>query len=266
MFSQGTPQGHRPHLRFYIFMVTLVLGGLFFLLYSNENHDSGSGLISAIVGYSENATQGLVGDEETDQKVDIQQELYDLVDDENKVDNYRSIPLSLSFDQIPNVKKNATVGSVILEFDDLSTTITVNGDKLELKNLKEVALSIQDFVGQVNLETSELSLSGTATSIEVNNIAFSSEKALPISFQGLNYKHLRLLNIELKDLELPQGSGELKIGEKLRYTLEDEKLKMLYFNGAITVDKKYSNTSTLMMDGNVKGLYDNGDLLTFILH
>lgn len=265
MFGQGSPQGHHPHLRFYIFMVTLVLGGLFFLLYSNENQDSSSGLISAIVGYSENETQKLWEEEPAGQEVDIQQELNELIGEENKADNYRSIPLSLSFDQIPTVEKNATIGRISLEFDDLSTTITINGDKLELKNLKEVTLSIQDFVGQVNLETSELSLSGTAKRIEVNNIAFSSEKALPISFQGLNYKHLQLTNIELRDLELPRGSGELQVGEKLSYTLEDEELKMLYFNGDLIVDKKYSNNSMLLMEGNVKGLYDNGNLLTFIL-
>ncbi|MEK6940071.1 MAG: hypothetical protein AABX31_05060 [Nanoarchaeota archaeon] len=265
MFSQGLPQGHRSHLRFYIFMVTLVLGGLFFLLYSNENHDNSS-LISAIVGYSENATQELIGEEDSQPEIDIQQELNQWAGEENKVNNYRSIPLSLSFDQIPLVEKNTTVERVTLEFDDLSTIITVNGDKMELKNLKEVTLSIQDFVGKLNLETSELSLSGTAKRIEVNNIAFSSEKSLPISFQGLNYKHLQLLNIELKDLELPRGSGELKVGEKLRYTLENEELKMLYFTGALIVDKKYSNSSMLLMEGDVKGLYDNGDLLTLVLH
>lgn len=265
MFNQGAPQGHRSHLRFYIFMVTLVLGGLFFLLYSNENHDTGNGFMSAIVGYSENVTEELI-DEEGEQDIDIRQELNQLIGEENKVNNYRSIPFSLSFDQIPAVEKNVTMEGITLEFDDLTTTITVNGDKLELKNLREVTLSIQNFAGQANLETSELSLSGTAKRIEVNNVAFSSEKALPISFQGLNYKHLQLLNIELKDLELPRGKGELKIAEKLRYTLEDEELKMLYFKGALTVNKKYSNTSTLLMEGDVKGLYDNGDLLTFVLH
>ena len=263
---QTSPQGHRSHLRFYIFMVTLVLGGLFFLLYSNENHDTSSGLISAIVGYSENATQELTGEEEAEQDIDVQQELNQLMSEGNKVDNYRSIPLSLSFDQIPTFEKNATVGGVSLEFDDLSTTITVNGDKLELNNLKEVILSIQDFVGEVNLETPELSLSGTARRIEVNNVAFSSENPLPISFQGLNYRHLQLTDVQLKDLELPQGSGELKIGEKLRYTLENEELKVFYFNGALTVNKKYENASMLQLEGNAKGLYDNGDLVTFVLH
>ena len=265
MFNQGAPQGHRSHLRFYIFMVTLVLGGLFFLLYSNENHDTNNSLISAIVGYSENATQGL-GLQEEEPEPDIEQELNQLVGEGNKVKNYRSIPISLSFDRIPALEKNATVEGVSLEFDDLSTTITVNGDKLELKNLKEVTLSIKDFVGKVEVDASAISLSGTVKSIEANDIAFSSEKALPISFQGLNYKHLQLLNIELKDLDLPQGSGELRVGEKLRYTLEEEELKMLYFKGAVIIDKKYSNSSTLLMEGEVKGLYDNGDLLTFVLH
>jgi len=259
---QGSPQGHRSHLRFYIFMVTLVLGGLFFLLYSNDGSE-GTSFVSAIVGYSENASQILTG--QSGQET-IAQEINQLMNEGNKVKSYRSVPLSLSFDKIPIVEKNASIESVSLEFDDLSTTITVNGDKLELKNLKEVTLSIQDFVGQVHLETSELSLSGTAKRIEVNNIAFSSEKNLPISFQGLNYKHLQLLNIELKDLELPRGSGELRVEEKLRYTLSDEEVKMLYFKGALIVDKKYSNSSSLLLEGDVKGFYNNGDLFTFVLH
>ncbi len=264
MFKEGSQQGHRPHLRFYVFMITLVLAGLFFLLYSNENQDNGTGFISALVGYTGNVTEKLTEEEETEPG--LEQELNELIDESNKANNYRSIPLTLYLDRIPTVEKNASVDGVRLEFDDLSTTIMVNGDRLELKNLKEVTLSIHDFLGQVNLEPSELSLSGTAKRIEVNNIAFSSEKALPISFQGLNYQHLELLNIELKNLELPRGSGELRVGEKLRYTLEDEELKMLYFKGDLTVDKKYSNTSMLLMEGDVKGLYDNGDEVTFVLH
>lgn len=263
MFDKGASQGgHRSHLRFYIFMVTLVLGGLFFLLYSNEGRD-GNGFVSAIVGYSENVSEKLSGQSE---ELDIAEELNQLVGEGSKPKTYRNVPLSLSFNKIPTVDKNATMEGVNLEFDDLSTTILINGDKLELKNLKEVSLSITEFIGQVHLEASELSLSGTAKGIEVNNIAFSSENSLPISFQGLNYQHLQLLNIELKDLELPRGSGELRVGEKLRYTLEDEELKMLYFKGALIVDKKYSNESNLLLEGDVKGLYDNGDLLTFILH
>ncbi len=266
MFDKGASQGgHRSHLRFYIFMATLVLGGLFFLLYANENNPVGSGIISAIVGYSDNVTEQLAGQDQNSQP-DIAQELNQLVGEGNKNNDYRSIPMSLSFNRIPAVEKNATIEGVNLEFDDLSTTIIVNGDKLELNNLKEVSLSINNFVGTFNLEPSELSLSGTARGIEVNNIIFSSEKDLPISFQGLNYKHLELLNVELKNLELPEGNGELRVGEKLRYTLENEEIKILYFKGAMIVDKKYSNDSTLMLEGDVKGLYDSGDLLTFILH
>ncbi|MEK6905362.1 MAG: hypothetical protein AABX24_03080 [Nanoarchaeota archaeon] len=263
MFQGASQGGHRSHLRFYIFMATLVLGGLFFLLYANENNNVSSGFMSAIVGYQDNVTEKLAGQ---DSQPDIAAELNQLVGEENKDNNYRNIPLSLSFNRIPTVEKNATIEGVNLEFDDLSTTIIVNGDKLELNNLKEVSLSINSFVGKFNLEPSELSLSGTARGIEVNNIVFSSEKDLPISFQGLNYKHLELLNVELNNLELPEGNGELRVGEKLRYTLENEEIKMLYFKGALIVDKKYSNDSSLQLEGDVKGLYDNGDLLTFTLH
>jgi len=264
MFNQSSPQGHKSHLRFYIFMVTLVLGGLFFLLYANE-HDPGTGFVSAIVGLSGNVSDKLSKD--TGAQPDINQELTQLIGEAAQVKGYRTVPISLSFSRIPTVEKNATIDGIKLQFDDISTTIMINGDKLELKNLQEVDLFISDFVGKVNLETSELSLSGTAKGIEVNNIAFSSEKSLPISFQGLNYRQLQLLNIELKDLQLPRGSGELKVGEKLRYALEDEELKMLYFKGSLTADKKYaSNNSLLVLEGDVKGLYDNGDLLTFTLH
>src|SRR3989344_1379881 len=236
MFNQQSPQGHKSHLRFYIFMVTLDLGGLFFLLYANDHE--GTGFVSAIVGLSGNVTDKL-SSQGANAEPDPNQELSQLLGEASQVKGYRSVPVSLSFSRVP---------------------------KLELKNLKQVDLSIQDFVGQVTLETSEFSLSGTAKSIEVNNIAFSSEKSLPISFQGLNYKQLQFFNIELKNLELPRGSGELKVGEKLRYLLEDEELKMLYFKGALSVDKRNSTNSMLALDGDVKGLYDNGDLLTFTLH
>lgn len=252
----------RSHLRFYIFMATLVLGGLFFLLYANEQGD-GTGFMSAIVGYSENATDSLMG---TTEEPNIDQELDQLVNEGSKTKTYRTVPVSLTFSRIPTLEKNATIAGVNLEFDDLSTTIMVNGDKLELNNLKEVGLSIENFVGKVNLEASEFSLTGTARRIKVNDIAFSSEKDLPISFQGLNYKYLQLNDIELKDLELPQGSGELKVGEKLWYKLEDEELKMLYFKGALSVDKRSENSSMLLLEGDVKGLYDNGDEITFVLH
>src|SRR3989344_5447207 len=218
---QNSPQPHRPHLRFYVFMVTLVVGGLFFLLYLNDGDGSDTSLISAITGYS-------------------------------------------SADTEENADTDPT-GELDQEFDDLSTTITVNGDQLELKNLKEVDLSIEDFAGKVILGSTEFSLAGTARRIEVNDIAFSSEKEVPILFQGLNYQHLHIADLELKDLELDRGNGELTVGEKLRYTLDDEELKILYFNGGLTIDKEARNSTSLAMEGEVKGLYIGGELLTFTL-
>lgn len=264
MFNQPQQQGHKSHLRFYIFMVTLVLGGLFFLLYANGHRDTSTGFVSAIVGYAGNATEKVTGQKE--QQQDVGQELAQLANQGSKVNLYRTIPLSLTFNRIPTFEKNATVDDVNLEFNDLSTTVKVNGDKLELNNLREVKLSIHNFVGIVDLKSSEVSLSGTARGISINGIAFSSEKDVPISFQGLDYRYLQLNNIELKDLELPRGDGELKIGEKLQYSLENEELKMLYFKGSLTADKNSSSSPQLSMDGDVKGIYDNGDALTFMLH
>ncbi len=262
MFNQAPQQGHKSHLRFYIFMVTLVLGGLFFLLYANGHRDTSTGFVSAIVGYAGNATEKVTGPKEQN----VGQELAQLANEGSKVNLYRTIPLALTFNRIPTFEKNATVDDVNLEFNDLSTTVKVNGDKLELNNLREVKLSIHNFVGTVDLKSSEVSLSGTARGISINGIAFSSEKNVPISFQGLDYKFLQLQNIELKDLELPRGDGKLKVGEKLQYTLESEELKMLYFKGSLTADKNSTSNPQLTLEGDVKGIYDNGDAITFMLH
>ena len=261
---QGNPQSNKPHLRFYIFMVTLVVSGLFFLLYLNDGDESpGTSLISAITGYS----SGNTTEEDTskDSADEFEQEFNKLLNEGSRLKNYRSVPFKLSFNKVPEVQKEAKVKKVELEFDDLTTTIMVNGDKLELKNLKEVELSIEDFAGLVNFGSSEFSLSGTAKRIEVNGIAFSSEKEVPIVFQGLNYKRLHISELELKDLELGKGDGELTEGEKLRYALEEEELKMLYFKGALTIDKEARNATALILEGEVKGLYTGGELLTFTL-
>ena len=264
MANQGSPQGHKPHLRFYIFMVTLAIGGLFFLLYLNDGESPGNSLISAITGYaSANATEDV--NATMDPAEELDQEFNKLLNEGGKLKNYRSVPLTLSFNRVPVVQKEARIREVELEFDDLSTTIIVNGDKLELKNLKKVKLSIEDFAGMVNFGSSELSLSGTARRIEVNDIAFSSEKEVPILFQGLNYRHLHISDLELKDLELNRGDGELTVGEKLRYILENEELKILYFIGSLTIDQEARNATALVMEGDAKGLYTGGELLTFTL-
>ncbi len=266
MGNQGPPQGPKNHLRFYMFMVTLVLGGLFFLLYLNDDESSGNSLITAITGYALNPSNDTEeGNATLDPAEELDQEFNKLLNEGGKLKNYRSVPLELSFNRVPIVQKEATIREVELEFDDLSTTIIVNGDKLELKNLKEVKLSIEDFAGMVNFGSSELSLSGTARRIEVNDIAFSSEKEVPILFQGLNYQHLHISDLELKDLELNRGDGELTVGEKLRYTLENEELKILYFIGSLTIDKEARNDTALVMEGDAKGLYTGGELLTFTL-
>lgn len=255
-------QLYKPHLRFYIFMVTLVVGGLFFLLFMNDDGTSGNGLISAITGYS----SANISEETAEETSDQFEEFNQLLGGGSKVKNYRNIPMVLSFNRIPVVEKEAKISKVNLEFDDLSTTIMVNGDRLELNNLKEVELSIEGFAGLVNFGSSELSLSGTARRIEVNDIAFSSEKEVPIVFQGLNYGRLHISDIELKDLELGEGDGKLAVGEKLSYILDDEEVKMIYFNGALTIDKGARNATSLVMEGDVQGLYTGGQLLTFTLH
>ena len=102
---QNSPQPHRPHLRFYVFMVTLVVGGLFFLLYLNDGDGSDTSLISAITGYSSADTEE---NADTDPTGELDQEFDKLISEGNKLKSNRGgVPVALTFNRIPEVEKEA---------------------------------------------------------------------------------------------------------------------------------------------------------------
>ncbi|MBI2146312.1 hypothetical protein HYU22_03165 [Candidatus Woesearchaeota archaeon] len=237
--------GGTPHhnLRFYIVMVTLVVAGIFFLLYMNDSNDFS--LTSAIIGVGGNDT------------AESSTTAADTTATPGK--NAKEVDVVLSFDQIPSVRKEARVQDLELRFDDLTTKINVNNDKLELNNLQQVVMRVEGFAGTMNFDRGGLSLAGTARKIEVNDIALSSSGEIKISFDNLNYKYLGLEDIDLKGLELPPGDGELKVAEKVQYSLQQDSLKMYSFNGKFIIDREAA--TLLNLEGVARGISISGALM-----
>ena len=234
------------HLRFYIVMATLVVAAILVLLFLNNDKDLS--LTSAAVGIN-----GLTGDEEENEPT-AREALLKKIDRESQ-----EIPITLAFDQIPAVREEAKITEMELRFDDLTTKININNDKLELNNLKEVTMKIKDFSGDLEFNEMGLSLDGTAKSIEVNDIALSAKGELDISFESLDYDYLAFQDIDMDQLNLPVGDGELKAAEKLTYALEQDKLELYFFNGKLTIDREAE--SLLNLEGVIKGLSISGALL-----
>ena len=249
--QQGGGSSH-GHLRFYIIMTTVIVGVLLVLLLMNDSDDFS--LTSAIVGIGkENQTTELT--ESTAGESDDSPAL-------SKRGN-KEVDIQLSFDQIPSVHKEAKVQEIELKFDDLSTKINVNDDKLELNNLQEVTLTIKEFNGELDLDDLGFSLDGSAKSIEVNGISLSAKGELKISFSKLDYDYVRLENVELQELELPTGDGQLTAAEKLTYTLEQDKVDIFYFNGRVIADRL--TETRVNLEGVAKGITVSGALVNFDL-
>lgn len=240
------------HVRFYIFMITLVIIGVFFVLYAN-NDDTGTSIGSAIVGYA-------VGDTNTKK---LEQASLKIKNNEG-IKTSKEISISLSLDIVPAVSQETSIDAVTLLFNKPETVIRINNDKLELNSLEEVDFRVISFAGTFSLEGDKLSLSGDAKGIEVNGLKFSSEEVIKISFEKLDYILLNVSGIKLDGLKFTQGNGEIKVGEKLSYPLQDEELVILNFKGAVKIDEN-SNSSLLSLKGNAGSISISGGLLDFNL-
>lgn len=256
----GQPGHEKSHLRFYLVMITLVVGGILFLLFMNDSEDFS--LTSAIVGVYKNES----GEEELLSEEDIFSTDVKAIDEvfRKKIErNANEVDLMLSFDEIPTVKREAKIKKIELHFTDSRAKINVNNDRLELNNLDEVTLNVDGFSGEVELQKLGFSLSGTAKSIKVNDIALSSKTSLKLSFTDLNYNYLSLEDIQLDEIDFPVGNGQLQVSEKLTYTLEQDTLKIYFFNGKIVIDR--SADSLLTLEGVAKGVSAGGALLNLNL-
>jgi len=255
-----THHSSRSQMRFYIVMITLVLGGITFLLLLN-NDGQDFNFTSAIIGDTPNE----VIDKEVLQEVEAEayeQEIEKVFSKEIEKDS-KEVELAISFDKVPKVKERAKLQELEIRFEDLSTTINVNEDRLELNNLEEVTLRISGFNGEVDFNEDGFSLDGMAKRIEVNGVAFSSSDKLAIMFNDLDYKAFYIAEIALDELEMDKGNGILNVGTKLSYALEEDELKVFSFIGSLDVDKEYDSTNVLVMEGTSQGLKVSGKALDF---
>ncbi len=254
------PSNEKSHLRFYLVMITLVVGGILFLLFMNDSENFS--LTSAIVGVTKNATGG----EEVIPEEEIFSSDVDAIDEvfSKKIErNANEVDLNLAFDEIPTVNTEAKIKNIELHFTDSGTKINVNNDRLELNNLNEVVLKIDGYNGEVELQKLGFSLAGTAKSIKVNDISLSSKTQMKISFTDLSYGYLSLEDVQLDEVDFPVGNGQLQVSEKLTYTLEQDTLKIFFFNGRMVVDRDAE--ALLTLEGVAKGVSAGGALLNLNL-
>lgn len=228
----------------------------------NDSADEGGQITSLTVGELVGSATGQSKEPVVTTFEDEEQEM-DRIFSQNIQKSSNEVDIELSFDKIPEVRKEARIKEMELTFDDLDTKISVNKDKLELSNLQQVSLRISGFVGEIHFDERDFSLEGVARRLAVNDVTLSSREEIDISFDDLDYKSLTIDEIELSDLELENGDGEMKVAEKLQYSLEQDKLKIYEYNGQVLVDRDVEDVLTL--EGVARGIAVSGALMNFNL-
>lgn len=250
------------HLRFYIVLITLVVGGIFFFWYLNSNNLSLTGAFSG---------DNFPGSDDIDidsEKIGSADNFPESADYTSKSGSY---PLSkdktidekllrlgflLHFSEIPLLNREVAFDSMLINFNDFSTTIKINNGKLGLSNLEQATLSIEGFAGKLGFNKGVISLNGKAKKVEINSVALSSANEITLLFDSLNYQSFSINNIGLKDLTLPMGTGELKVDEKLAYNLDSDSLSFSAFWGSLEADK--SAEFVFKMEGKAAGIDAKG--------
>ncbi|NQV90971.1 hypothetical protein HQ489_00705 [Candidatus Woesearchaeota archaeon] len=277
-----SPKPHQPqyHVRFYVVMTTVVIGGIFILLLMNNG---AGGFTSAFISDSNGASllQGFGADNGNDVLMDTisNNELNALkatgvdyaekdpfLEDSNIVKTQNdlqeathTVDLTLTFDQIPKVNRQAKVKNMVIVFDNTAPKISINDDLLELNNQNEVTLTMEDYLGDFIFDEDGLSLNGKAKSLSVNDIKLSARKEIKLSFTNLEYNSINVGSIELQDIEIPKGTGTLSLGNRLTYALAEEKLTIFYFNGKLDVN--HGEGTLLTMAGIARGISASGEEL-----
>ncbi|MFH1275645.1 MAG: hypothetical protein ABIH82_00875 [Candidatus Woesearchaeota archaeon] len=240
----------QSHTRFYIVLVTLVIGGIFLLLVMNDDGNKFD-LTGSSVGLFDNGSSG---------KAVVKDLLVDS-DNTEEIQKLRSreVNVLFSFDSVPEIKKETKIQNLDVKFTNPGTPIMINEDYLELGDLEEISLKLEGFSGKLGFDEVEFSLEGKAKSIQVNGMTFSSKNELSILLDEASYSYLMVDEIELKDIHLPEGSGQLDVADKLSYSLEQEGLNFYSFVGKIVVDQTAENL--FGMEGVAKGIDVSGAFL-----
>ncbi|HIJ11634.1 TPA: hypothetical protein HA278_06260, partial [Candidatus Woesearchaeota archaeon] len=133
-----------------------------------------------------------------------------------------------------------------------------------LTDLQEIKLEVREFKGNIHVaKHAEFSLDGTARQIDVNGVGLHSGKEMKISLRDLDFNALHIKEIVLNNLQLPQGSGSLKVTDKLSYTLEDDSMGIYYFKGDVDITE--GSSDAFVLEGEARGISANGDVLSLNL-
>ena len=224
-------EGHakKNNLRFFIILGTLFIAGIFLLLLVN---DKGFSLTSAIVGSPDEEGEVLY-DSDPLMAINYKNSIH------SNVDVAKEISLDLMFDGVPELKEEKTkVEHISVDFTNLETEISINGDQLQLQNIQNASLVISGFEGDMLVNGGIISLEGKAKKISINGISLSSLKELEISFTNLPYDSISLVEVNLNSIEFPRGSGSLKVGDRLDYPLKDDLITIGSFDGNVLLSKE----------------------------
>ncbi len=244
--SESSDYGGKHHLRLYLLVLILVIGGIFIFFMMNDGKDEPT-VTNAVVTELDSLDTETKTMKKTTEKSVLGQEK-------------NEIPFQLAVDAVPTATKETKAKQIELGFSDTTAKIKINNDKLELNDLSEVRLLVDGFAGEIIFNDGYLSFDGTAKRINVNGVAFSSlQKDLELSFTNLEYQSLILREVELKEVEFSQGSGTLNVGEKLQYALDDEEIKLAAFAGDLKIDRV--NVTSVFLDGIMEGISISGDAL-----
>jgi hypothetical protein len=256
MIDAHHAHGHK--LRFYIIMVTLVVGGIFLLLAINDD-GKGIDLSSAMI-----SVQQLGNNSETEEVV-LEETIFEerVLEEQRTETTNREVNFQLSFNQIPDIEKTIDATSIKV-ITDSNAQVEVNGDALELNNQDEVELTIYNVKSAVlSLDRKSISLEGKVRKIEVNGISLSSKTDLDIKFKNLVYQNLNFEDIKLNYFHLSSGDGKLNVEERLLYTIKDENLRFSYFQGNMEINNE--NSQSIDLKGIAKGVESSGSDLNLLL-
>jgi len=245
-----SPAHPHHHLRYYIILGTLIIGGISILLLINGDGDGITGSIAGLEGEISDTLSD--GSEEDELGLDSKRI--------KRLSNVIINEFSLSLDNIPNTQqKEINSKSIVVNFRDLNTRIKIDDDELSLKNLDLVKMTINDFEGDLSVEMLGFSLDGKSKEIMVNGVMLSTEKTMDISFDYLNYDTIKINEVSIEEILFVKGEGNLILQDKLNYQIEEEDLLVTGFDGSLSFSQEGGDETTTM-SGNVESFSLDGSL------
>ncbi|MFH1682296.1 MAG: hypothetical protein ABIA37_00715 [Candidatus Woesearchaeota archaeon] len=242
MFHNQPPPPHH-HKRAYLFLITLIVGALLVVLVVKDD-----GSVNPLTGSS----IGIAG-EEKEESISMDTIAKTKTSNKGKVMDF-----SLSFDNAPHIQEETQIKELIFTFKDPTSSIKINAEELELKNLEEIKIIIINFDGKVDFDETVLSLQGKGESITINGMEISTKGKMDLSFSNLVYETMKISEIALSSLDFGEGSGSLSAGEKMDYVLSYDQLLVTGFEGDFSVGM--DNQSLVTTKGQITGLSIRGEV------